>query len=68
VLAFHSGEDGEVKRTLARGVEQGRWRLLTKRPLRAGRQELAANPRARSALLRAAERVRVEREARGESR
>jgi 16S rRNA (cytosine1402-N4)-methyltransferase len=68
VLAFHSGEDGEVKRTLARGVEQGRWRLLTKRPLRAGREELAANPRARSALLRAAERVRVERDARGGAR
>jgi 16S rRNA (cytosine1402-N4)-methyltransferase len=68
VLAFHSGEDGEVKRTLARGAEQGRWRLLTKRPLRAGREELAANPRARSALLRAAERVRVERAAPGESR
>jgi 16S rRNA (cytosine1402-N4)-methyltransferase len=62
VISFHSGEDGTVKRFLARGAEEGRWRLLTKRPLRAGRPEVLANPRSRSASLRLAERVRLERE------
>ena len=62
VISFHSGEDGAVKRFLARGAEEGRWRLLTKRPLRASRPEVLANPRSRSASLRLAERVRLERE------
>jgi 16S rRNA (cytosine1402-N4)-methyltransferase len=63
VIAFHSGEDGEVKRALARGAQEGRWKPLTKRPITPTREEIAANPRARSALLRGAERMRLEREA-----
>ena len=55
VLAFHSGEDGRVKRFLRAGAKEGRLRLLTKKPIRAGEDEVAANPRARSACLRAAE-------------
>jgi len=73
-VAFHSLEDGIVKRALAEASGRGgnpsrhapaalappraapRLRLLTPKPLRPGAAEVAANPRARSARLRAAER------------
>jgi len=57
-LAFHSGEDGVVKRFLREGGHGGRWQALTKKPLRASHGECRDNPRARSALLRAAQRTR----------
>jgi 16S rRNA (cytosine1402-N4)-methyltransferase len=72
VLAYHSAEDRVVKNRLrdaARGCSCPptapicvcggaiRLRLLTRRPVRPGAQELRENPRARSARLRAAERV-----------
>jgi 16S rRNA (cytosine1402-N4)-methyltransferase len=59
VIAFHSLEDRIVKQTF-RALERGAdaaIRLLTKRPLVPGAAEIAANPRARSAKLRAAERL-----------
>ncbi len=59
VIAFHSLEDRIVKRTfraLGAGGEAA-VRVLTKRPLVAGEDEIARNPRARSAKLRAAERL-----------
>ena len=59
VISFHSLEDRIVKHTfraLERGVE-GLVRVLTKRPLRTGPEECARNPRARSARLRAVERM-----------
>ncbi len=59
VISFHSLEDRIVKhvlRELAHGPE-GAVRVLTKRPLRPGREEVTLNPRARSAKLRAAERL-----------
>lgn len=70
VISYHSLEDRIVKnklRDLARGeVDQitGRPRsetqvieVLTKRPIRPGEAEIAANPRSRSARLRAARRL-----------
>jgi 16S rRNA (cytosine1402-N4)-methyltransferase len=57
VIAFHSGEDGRVKRFFREESRAGRLRLLTKKPLRAGPEEVRRNPRARSARLRAVERV-----------
>jgi 16S rRNA (cytosine1402-N4)-methyltransferase len=73
VVAFHSLEDREVKRFMKRRSAAGRtasrllpgerperaasFRLLTRRTLRPGAAEIAANPRARSARLRAAERT-----------
>lgn len=54
VISFHSLEDRVVKRFL-RGSST--LRPLTKRPVEAGGTEQAANPRARSAKLRAAEKL-----------
>ena len=73
VVAFHSLEDRIVKNFLAdRGkVSAGSrhlpevaqaapsFEILTKRPVTPGEPEIAANPRARSAKLRAAERTAV---------
>jgi 16S rRNA (cytosine1402-N4)-methyltransferase len=54
VISFHSLEDRIVKHTFR---EDSRARVLTRKPLVAGDDEVAANPRARSAKLRVAERV-----------
>jgi 16S rRNA (cytosine1402-N4)-methyltransferase len=62
VISFHSLEDGLVKKVLAEnsGVRyDSDLRLLTKRPVTAGPQELATNPRARSAKLRAAAKIKI---------
>jgi 16S rRNA (cytosine1402-N4)-methyltransferase len=54
VITFHSLEDRVVKHTFRRLAFV---RILTKRPIVAGEQEVARNPRARSAKLRAVERT-----------
>jgi 16S rRNA (cytosine1402-N4)-methyltransferase len=54
VLSYHSLEDGIVKRAFR---DDDRLRILTKKPLRPTPEETARNPRARSAKLRAAERI-----------
>ena len=61
VIAFHSLEDRIVKRTfkaLTR-AEAARVRLVTKRPIVPGREEIRMNPRSRSAKLRVVERVQA---------
>lgn len=58
-ISYHSLEDRIVKRFVvgeSRG-EAPRLRLVTPRPLRPGEEEIALNPRARAAKLRAAERL-----------
>ncbi len=57
VIAFHSLEDRLVKRFLLEQQRSRALRILTKRPVRASDREVAANPRAASARLRAAERL-----------
>jgi 16S rRNA (cytosine1402-N4)-methyltransferase len=57
VIAFHSLEDRIVKHAFrALAGPDGALRVLTKRPLSPDDDELARNPRARSAKLRAIER------------
>ena len=71
VVSFHSLEDRIVKNFLVERSQRGggsrhlpqvaqrapRFAILTKRPVKPGDDEVAANPRARSAKLRAAERT-----------
>jgi 16S rRNA (cytosine1402-N4)-methyltransferase len=54
VIAYHSLEDRVAKQTFR---EDPRLAILTKKPLQPSEAEVEANPRARSAKLRAAERV-----------
>jgi 16S rRNA (cytosine1402-N4)-methyltransferase len=59
VVTFHSLEDRIVKHTF-RALERSRdamLKVLTKKPVVAGDEELRLNPRARSAKLRAAEKL-----------
>lgn len=72
VISFHSLEDRIVKEEFLRGAKgcicppgfpicrcgrTPRLKIITKRPLRPSAEETAGNPRARSARLRAAERI-----------
>jgi 16S rRNA (cytosine1402-N4)-methyltransferase len=57
IISFHSLEDRIVKDAFREGVKQGHYRILTKKPVTAGEEEIDRNPRARSAKLRAAEKV-----------
>ena len=57
VISFHSLEDRIVKNFFRDEQQAGRLRILTRKPVQPGDAELAANPRAASAKLRAAERT-----------
>ncbi len=57
VISFHSLEDRIVKDAMRESAKRGQYRLLTKKPVTPGEEEIDRNPRARSAKLRAAERV-----------
>ncbi len=57
VISFHSLEDRIVKDAFREGSIQGKFRVLTKKPVTASEEESDRNPRARSAKLRAAEKV-----------
>jgi len=55
MLSYHSLEDRLVKRQFQRMAQQGMLRILTKKVIRPSSAEIAANPRARSAKMRVAE-------------
>lgn len=72
VISYHSLEDRRVKRFFRYGNFQGEpvrdlygnlltpWKELTRKPIQPDEAEIEANPRARSARLRIAERTRTE--------
>jgi 16S rRNA (cytosine1402-N4)-methyltransferase len=57
IISFHSLEDRIVKDAFREGVKQGHYKVLTKKPVTAGEEEIDRNPRARSAKMRAAEKI-----------
>ncbi len=58
VITFHSLEDRIVKHTFrALAAANDAWQVLTRKPMVPGDEEVARNPRARSAKLRAIERL-----------
>uniref|UniRef100_A0A7V3V038 Ribosomal RNA small subunit methyltransferase H n=1 Tax=candidate division WOR-3 bacterium TaxID=2052148 RepID=A0A7V3V038_UNCW3 len=66
VLCYQSGEDRCFKSVVRENKELVR--ILTRKPVRPGREEVMVNPRARSARLRAIEKVAVKFESKGEVR
>jgi 16S rRNA (cytosine1402-N4)-methyltransferase len=59
VISFHSLEDRIAKDSLRDGAQQGIWKILTRKPVTASEEEVEANPRSRSAKLRAAEKTAI---------
>lgn len=57
LLSYHSREDRLVKQAFQQGEREGTLCVLTKHVLQPSEEEIAANPRSRSAKLRCAERV-----------
>jgi 16S rRNA (cytosine1402-N4)-methyltransferase len=57
IISFHSLEDRPVKHTFNRLAKEGYVRVLTKKPIGPEPDEVARNPRSRSAKLRAIERT-----------
>jgi 16S rRNA (cytosine1402-N4)-methyltransferase len=64
IISFHSLEDRLVKRffnEMSGNTYDAQLILLTKKPITAGRSEIVSNPRARSAKLRAAAKIKTNR-------
>jgi len=58
VISFQSMEDRLVKQAFRSAEQAGDVRILTKKPVTPADDELARNPRSRSAKLRAVEKAR----------
>ena len=57
VISFHSLEDRIIKNFFREESKKENLKILTKKPIRAELAEITANPRARSAKLRVAEKI-----------
>ncbi|MBI4159919.1 16S rRNA (cytosine(1402)-N(4))-methyltransferase RsmH [Candidatus Wolfebacteria bacterium] len=55
LISFHSLEDRRVKQAFRELEKRGKARILTKKPIRASKEEIERNPRSRGAKLRAIE-------------
>lgn len=58
VISFHSLEDRLVKDKFRNLVKEGKFKILTKKPIRPSVEEVSKNIRSRSAKLRVGERVK----------
>jgi len=59
ILSYQSLEDRMVKQAFRRGAAEGALKVLTRKPIRPSAEEVRANPRARSAKMRVAEKLAV---------
>jgi 16S rRNA (cytosine1402-N4)-methyltransferase len=59
IISFHSGEDRLVKAAFREGLRAGHYARISPEPIRVGPGERTANPRARSAKLRWAQRAAI---------
>jgi 16S rRNA (cytosine1402-N4)-methyltransferase len=57
IVSFHSLEDRIVKRQFRTWAQEGKFKIITKKPITPSKEEIAQNPRARSAKLRVAEKI-----------
>ncbi len=57
VISFHSTEDRMVKQAFRSAEQDGRLKVITKKPVSPADDELAVNPRSRSAKLRVGEKL-----------
>jgi 16S rRNA (cytosine1402-N4)-methyltransferase len=57
VISFHSLEDRITKRFYKKAENEGRAILINKKPIKANKEEVASNPRSRSAKLRILEKL-----------
>jgi 16S rRNA (cytosine1402-N4)-methyltransferase len=57
VLSYHSLEDRPVKQAFQRLAREGGFRVLTRKVIQPGVEEIRDNPRARSAKMRVAEKI-----------
>jgi 16S rRNA (cytosine1402-N4)-methyltransferase len=57
VLSYHSLEDRPVKQAFQRLAREGGFRVLTRKVIQPGGEEIRDNPRARSAKMRVAEKI-----------
>jgi 16S rRNA (cytosine1402-N4)-methyltransferase len=68
VISFHSLEDRIVKKYLSEhsgSRYDADLKVLTKRPITADKHELVSNPRSRSAKLRVAAKIKINKNERG---
>jgi 16S rRNA (cytosine1402-N4)-methyltransferase len=57
VISFHSGEDRIVKYFFKEKAEEGKLKIITKKPIKPSWEEIKENPHSRSAKLRVAEKI-----------